>query len=162
MNYLMCDKLIFIANDNQLLSCKYLDVVYENVKLIRCFPLSKPFSYISVCYEKDEENFELGIIEDINLLDETSKNAVINNLSLRYFIPTIEKINKRKFKKRFYTFSCITSAGEKEIVIKDIGYNVFVISKTDLLIKDVDENYYIISSFANSKDKNIKFIRSFL
>lgn len=162
MNYLNCDELTLYLHDNQLLSCKYKNEEYQNVKLIRCFPMSKPSSYISLCYEKNEENIEIGIIEDIEKLDEKSKEALIKNLSLRYFIPTIIKINKRSFKSRYYTFLCMTSSGEKEVIIKDIGYNIFVTPNKDLLIKDVDENYYIIPSFSTSKDKHVKFIRSFL
>lgn len=161
MTYLNCKDLSFKLNDNQLLSCNYLNQNFDNVQLIRNFPTSKPWNYISICYEQEDKIIELGIIENIEELDEYSKNACKKSLSLRYLLPIIIKINKRTLKKNCYVFSCQTSFGNKDIIMKEIGYNVFK-NNNDLLIKDIDENYYLIENYENSKDKHIKFLRSYL
>lgn len=162
MEYLDCSKIKFIKNNNELITCEYDGKTYESVKITRCFPLSSPMTYLSIRYTIEDEVKEVGIIKDIADLNEDERKIVLDDLDLRYFIPEIKKIYKKSFKRQFYNFKCLTDAGEKEIRVKDIIYNIFATPKGDLLIKDCDENYYLIHDFKNSKDKQVKFIRSFL
>ena len=162
MEYIDCSKLKLVKNDNQLITCTYDNKVYESVKVTRCFPLTNPLSYISLRYVIDDEYKEIGSIKDISELDDNNKKLILEDLELRYFIPEIIKIYKKSFKRQFYNFKCLTNAGEREIRVKDIIYNLFVTPKGDLLIKDCDENYYLIIDYKKSNDKNVKFIRSFL
>ncbi len=160
MEFMDCNQIHFAKKDNELLSCIYQSKHYESVKIFRCFPLTNPSSYLSIRYGNENELIEIGIIKDIEVLSKEDQALVMEDLTLRYFIPEIMQINKHTYKRQYHTFECKTNAGNTTIRVKDIIYNVFATPSGDLLLKDCDENYYIIRDYKNSKDKYVKFIRS--
>lgn len=160
MEFLDCKQIRFTKNENEFLTCIYQDKKYESIKVFRCFPLTNPSSYLSLRYGSEDDLTEIGIIENINSLANEDKALIMEDLSLRYFIPEIIQIHKRSYKRQYYSFDCLTNAGKTTIQVKDIIYNVFSTPQGDLLIRDCDENYYIIKDYKNSKDKHVKFIRS--
>ena len=162
MEFLDTSKIKFSKNEYELLSCTYDGKFYESVKILRCFPMSSPMELLSVCYSEDEEVKEIGIISKIDDLNEENKGYVLDDLILRYFIPEIIKINKHRVKNQFQNFYCETTAGLKEIRVKEIIYNLFPTPNGDLLIRDCDENYYLFKDYKKSNDKHLKYIRSFL
>lgn len=161
MKFIDSNKIKFNKHENELLSCTYDGKTYESVKIIRCFPLTSPYAYLSICYEEDNETKELGIIEKIDDLSLQDKSFILQDLTLRYFIPQILKIEKR-ISKQYHDFICITDAGKKDVRVKELIYSLFPTPNGDLLIKDCDENYYLIKDYMHSKDKHIKYIRSFI
>lgn len=161
MKYLDSKKLMFKKEENKLLSLEYDGKSYERVSLQRCFPINSENEYISVRY--GEDNTELGIIKDVNQFEDAEKQKILDELNLRYFIPTILKVNKFKDKKNFITLDVTTDAGDKQIIIRDITWNIIDNKERGLILKDVDENYYkITNEYINSKDKKIRFIKNYL
>lgn len=161
MEYLDNKKLIFIKDaDNTMLNVNYDGILYNNIKLIRCFPQTFKDGLISI---KKDDNTELGIIKDFEGFDDNMKNIINEELNLRYYIPEILKITKKSNKNRFVTLFCNTSSGDKQIRLNDdLTNHVFVYNKDSLLIKDCDESYYIIKDFKNKKDKYIKYLESYI
>lgn len=162
MDYLNNEKIILKKEENKLISLTYEDKTYFAIKVIRCFPLTNPDSYISLQYEENDENKEIGLIESLNKLSLENQKIIKEDLELRYFMPEIININKKQYKKGFYTFKVETSSGNKDIRIKDLVYNLFPTKDGNLLIRDVDENYYIIRKYQESKNHYVKFLISFI
>lgn len=62
---------------------------YVGVEPIRAFPFSDPERGISIC---DEEGRELVWIDSLDDLSRTAREAVVQSLAAREFMPKIEKI----------------------------------------------------------------------
>ena len=161
MDYLDFQQLKLISNDNQLLTCIYKGKTYEHCKIVRCFPFQKQNEFLSVNYLHDNQYVELGMIKDLDDLDESSRKSVINDLNFHYHFPEIKHIYSRKYSLRCYSFRC--NVDEKEIIINvdDLVNNIFVFNQ-DMYIKDVNKSYYLIKNYQDSKDKQIKYLKGLL
>lgn len=161
MEFLNVDKIIFSTNDDKVLSLKYEEKEYKAIKLKRCFPFLSPDNYISVI--DSDSNEEIGIIEDLNKLDEKAKQIAINELNFRYFLPLIVKVNKVKEKRNFATLDIKTLSGDRTITIQDIPFNINMYNNGQVIIKDVDGNLYEVShDYLACKDKNAKWIKNYI
>ena len=161
MEFLNVDKIIFSTNDDKVLSLKYEDTEYKAIKLKRCFPFLSPDNYIRVI--DSDSNEEIGIIEDLNKLDEKAKQIAINELNFRYFLPLIVKVSKVKEKRNFATLDIKTLSGDKTITIQDIPFNINMYNNGQVIIKDVDGNLYEVShDYLTCKDKNAKWIKNYI
>jgi hypothetical protein len=161
MEFLNVNKIIFSANDDKVLSLNYENKEYKAIKLKRCFPFLSPNNYISVI--DSDTNEEIGIINDLNELDETSRKIAIDELNLRYFLPVIIKVNKIKEKRNFATLDIKTLSGDKTITIQDIPFNINLYGNGKVIIKDVDGNLYEVSQdYLNLNDKNAKWIKNYI
>ena len=161
MDYLKCNSLKIILDENELLTVIYENKTYNHCKIVRCFPFDKTDEFLSICYELDGKDIEIGIIKDLKELDDESKKSVIEDMALRYFIPEIIKIKSKKYSSRFYVFDCITNAGNIKINVNDLVFNIF--SHNDkLFIIDANDNYYVINDYQSKKDKHIKFLKGLL
>ena len=161
MDYLDLKKLQLTIDENQIINCIYDNKTFNHCKIVRCFPLKNPYEYLSINYLNDGEYEEIGIIKDLNDLDDNNKSIIFNDLNYHYFMPEILSITSRKYTRSFYTFNCLTSSGNTLINVNDLVNNIFIYDK-DLYIKDVNEMYYIIKNYQEKKDKHIKFIKGFL
>lgn len=161
MEYLDPKGIKFVLNDNMLLDLYYQDKEYHGIKSLCSFPLSEPYKYVCLVYG-DEKVEEIGIIEDIEALNEEAKKALLSDIKMRYFMPEIIKIYKRDRKRRMHNFEVLTTAGNKTIHIRDIIYNLTPLSNGDLLIKDVDENYYLIKDYEHPRDKHMRYIKGLI
>ena len=161
MEYLDISKMKFIKeSDDSLLCVEYDGTLYKNIKIIRCFPKTNPDHYLEI---RKDDNSELGIIENLSGLSEEQAKLVNDDLAIRYCIPEILRITKRTGRRRFMVFICETSLGKKEIKVdSDLTFNVSVYNNDDLLLKDVDGAYYIIKNYKDRKDRQIKFIESYI
>ena len=161
MEYLIPSELKFISDDNKVLGLKYLDKEYKAIKLKRCFPFNNPNKFI--CVNDSDSNEEIGIIEDLNVLDEETFKIVSEELEHRYFLPIITKITKVKEKRDFATLDIITNAGNKTITIQNIPFNINMFNNNQVIIKDVDGNMYEVdNNYLLSKDKNARFIKNYI
>ena len=161
MEYLLIEKLIFIANENKTLALKYDDKEYASIKLKRCFPFLSPNQFISVI--DSDSNEEIGIIKDLNELSKEQLDLANIELEFRYFVPIITKVIKVKEKRNFATLDVITNAGKKTITLQDIPFNINLHHNGQVIIKDVDGNLYEVSNeYLLSKDSNAKFIRNYI
>ena len=161
MEYLLIEKLIFIANENKTLALKYDGREYSSIKLKRCFPFLSPNQFISVI--DSDSNEEIGIIKDLNELSKEQLDLANIELEFRYFVPIITKVIKVKEKRNFATLDVITNAGKKTITLQDIPFNINLHHNGQVIIKDVDGNLYEVSNeYLLSKDSNAKFIRNYI
>lgn len=130
--------------------------VYKKVKPIRVFPYSLKYKYISL---EDSEGEEIGIIEDLEELDEKSREIIRKDLDKRYFVPQIKKVNSIDHKLRTSSWKVETDRGSfsfeirKRSRIKYIGYN-------HLLIIDTNGCKYEIDDFSKLDMESRRLIES--
>ncbi len=161
MEYINTQKIKFIVNEGEMLKLEYDGKVYPSIKLKRCFPFNNPENFIGI-YESDS-NQEIGIIYDLKELDEQQYEIAVAELKFRYFMPIITKIIKIKEKPHFAHLDIVTTAGEKNITIQDIPFNINMYSNGQIIIKDVDGNLYEVDvNYLKSNDKNAKFVKNYI
>jgi len=132
---------------------------YPRVHLYRSFPLSEAGRYISV---RDEEDEEIGIIEDLAAFPQKTLRLLEEELERRYFTPVIEEI--RSLKQEFgYTYWEVgTDSGVCRFTVKVGDNTVRVLSGTDLLIFDVDGNRFELPNYEKLESRHLKIVETLL
>ena len=155
--YLETEKVKFYVNENGFTAMKIGEEEYKRVKLLRSCPQTKPYEYICVF---DEENKEIGIIEDIGQLDENSREIAKKELEGRYFSPEITEIVSVKERAGRFFFDCKIGDYKKNFTVKDISRNVFTVNGLIRMV-DVDGNRYILN-FDKISKKSKRLIEPYL
>jgi hypothetical protein len=120
-------------------------ILYKSVFVVSCFPITNPYNFISVFYQKETgEIEEIGIIKDISIFPEEEKKLIIETLNKHYFYYEITKINDIKWKFGFLLFKVETDKGEKEFYLKWERSRAIDIGKKGKLLIDIFEDRYII------------------
>ena len=117
---------------------------YPVKKAVRSFPLTHPWGYIALLDEKDKE---IGIIEDLNKLDNASRKVLKDELERTYFVPVITKIYGIKEEFGIFIWKTETDRGSRTFEVahrehlKKVGNRFF--------IRDADGNLYKIDNVEN-------------
>jgi len=138
---------------------------YPRVSLRRCFPLSSENTNIVVRIPDvdPERSHELGMIEDIAELDESSRESVERELHLYYVVPSILRISSIREEFGFLYWTVNTDRGPKEFVIRDsIISSTRQISKGRWLIIDINQSRYEIHNFESLDITSQNFLRRYL
>ncbi len=120
---------------------------YPRVTLRRCFPLSSENANIAVrATEMNSENsYEIGMMEDVFELDETSLEAVLFELQRHYVVPEILRVNNIREEFGFLYWDVETDRGNKEFTIRDsIVNSTRRISNKRWLLIDINQTRYEI------------------
>lgn len=141
--------LIYIKNDGK----------SERAFLHLLFPYDEPERYISVLNSSGEE---VGIIADINDLEEKSAEAVRSELKIKYYTPKIKKILRMKERGGFAYWTVITENGKCEFTVRDNFRNFFKIGENSAVIYDMDSNRFMIESITALDRKSRKTIDLYL
>ncbi|MBO4347483.1 MAG: DUF1854 domain-containing protein [Lachnospiraceae bacterium] len=118
-------------------------VTYERVKVVRLFPFTDANKYISI-RQNDDKAREIGIIEDMDELDDDTRSMLEEQLRLNYFTPVIEKIHNIKDEYGYAYFHVKTDKGECKFAINMASNAVTKLSDSRLIITDLDENRFEI------------------
>ena len=118
-------------------------VTYERVKVVRLFPFTDANKYISI-RQNDEKAREIGIIEDLDELEEETREMLEEQLRRNYFTPVIEKIYNIKDEYGYAYFHVKTDKGECKFAINMASNAVTKLSDSRLIITDLDENRFEI------------------
>lgn len=108
---------------------------YEEITIRRTYPMSKPFEYLSIWTKEDKE---LGIIREVEELDEESKQEVMQELKLRYVTPRVTKILSIKEEPGLWSFKLLTDRGELELLMRNIHEHIQFIDLNRLMITDME------------------------
>jgi hypothetical protein len=140
-------------------------VLYPRVTLRRCFPLSAQNTNILVRASEgeNERNEELGIILEVDELEHGSREAVLRELRLHYFVPVIQQIYSIKEEFGFLYWSVETERGRKEFTMRDsiIG-NVRQVSPGRWLIIDINQTRYEVHNFETLDAHSQDLLRRYL
>lgn len=150
--------------DSGYLNLNFRDKEYEQVSLIRLIPFYETERYISVSYQdKDKEWHEIGVIKDINEMNDEQRKVAEDYLTYRYYIPVITKIYSIADNRMGYLFiDAETTAGHKKIAVNDWWTNFRMIENNMLNVTDSDGNRYFVPKVNEMDNKSIKKLQLFI
>ena len=131
--------------------------VYPRVTLRRCFPFSTNGMYITVRTPDTEKDrgVEIGIINGIDRLSPKSREALIGELKLHYFVPVIKKVYKVKEEYGFINWIVLTDRGDKEFTMRDnVISSTRQISPTRWLLIDINQARYELNDDGSLDDRS--------
>ena len=138
IRYINKDNAVFSATEGGYISLDFDGKHYDRVLVFRSFPFSDAELFLSV-RETVGRNAEIGIIKNINDLDDNAKELILHDLKLRYFVPKILNIRSVRIDHGFATFIVVTSGdavtrlSDKRIIFTDIDGNRYEIEDLDKL-----------------------------
>lgn len=129
------------------------------VGAFRMFPMTRADTYISLI---DKDKKEVGVIQNLNDLDETSRKLLEKELDRRYFLPEIKKIIDIKEEFNYTFFTVETDAGKREFTVFDMNASLVNLGKGSVMISDIDGNKYLIHDITNKGKKALRFLEIWL
>ncbi len=163
--YLDASRVRFAFDGENLTFVDADQVLYPRVTLRRSFPLSAHNNHILVRTPDGEmeRGKEIGIIEDISLLDAESKEAVLRELRLHYFVPRILRIDQIREEFGFLYWKVETDRGAKEFIMRDsiIG-SVRRVSQNRWLVIDINQTRYEVHDFSALDEHSQNLLRRYL
>lgn len=109
--------------------------VFAEITVRRTYPMSRPYQYLSV-WTKDDK--EIGIIRDIEELDEESREELVAELKLRYVIPVATQIISIKEEPGLWSFKVKTDRGDLQLLMRNIHEHIQMIGANRLIITDME------------------------
>jgi len=113
---------------------------YTRVKIIQSFPFSTPYRFIAF---RDQDNHEIGILEDATSLDRRSRKVLEDELKKSYFIPKIRQINDIDEDFGVPKWDVETDRGPRRFELKS-REDAHSVGGGRVVIKDIDGNKYEI------------------
>jgi hypothetical protein len=141
--WLDAKKLSIWHDEDGELCMTYRGKTYKRIKPVRLFPLTARDRMISIFSEDGEE---IGIIREMKELDKDSRKALSKELSERYFIPKILRINSIKVEFGVSKWDVETDHGRRQFTVRERN-DVQIISANRVLIMDSDGNPYEIPNY---------------
>lgn len=136
---------------------------FPRVVLRSCFPVSDETVFLSVRDARDEEQPEIGILEDWTQLAPADREAVAAELGLLYFVPRIQRILKIKEELGFLYWTVETDKGPKEFVMRNSVINYArEIGPAHWLMIDVNQARYEIPDIGALDRASQKWLNQFL
>lgn len=134
--------------------------IYKHVDIVRTFPLSDADRYISV---RDNENFsEIGMIEDLSLFDDITRDILGRQLKLRYFMPKITKIMNIKEEYGYTYWVVMTDKGKCRFASSSGSSGAIIRQKAGVIVKDSNDNRYEIEDLSRLTPSEMKKIDLYL
>jgi hypothetical protein len=93
---------------------------------------------------RDAEGEEVGLIDDISMLDGKSRALMQAELEKSYFMPRISNILYCEEKLNVVTMEVETDRGDRTFQIRNVRRNIRNLPHYRIVIKDVDGNRYEI------------------
>lgn len=162
VHYLNKDNCTFSQTDGDFINLHYNDILYENIDIIRTFPFTEPYSFLSV-REASGKKREIGIIEHLNNdFDTNTIKVICKQLDIRYFMPAIQKINSIKEMAGYIHFKVTTNHGELNFSLQSNGNHFTYLSSNRILITDLEGNRYEIPDTNELTTKELKKLDLYL
>jgi hypothetical protein len=165
MVYLDPSRVCFAYDGENLTFTDAEGTFYPRVTLRRCFPLSAKDCDILVRLPDKEmdRGQEIGLLTDVEDLDESSRQAVQRELRLHYFVPAIQQIVNIREEFGFLYWSVDTDRGHKEFVMRDspIG-SVRKVSEGRWLVIDINQTRYEVFDINTLDQRSQELLRKFL
>ncbi len=120
---------------------------YANVYCLMTFPISHPYSYISVCYSDNEgKEQEIGVIEKLDNFSEEVQNLVKQSLGRHYFEQTILRIHDSRWEYGLIFFDVETDSGRKQFSMRWQHDKALEYGRHGKVLLDTFNNRYVIPS----------------
>lgn len=138
---------------------------YPCVTLRRSFPLSAENTHVLVrTPDTDEERgYEIGMMLTLDELEAESKEAVLRELKLFYFVPSIHQILSIKEEFGFLYWSVETDRGRKDFIMRDnITNSTRRVSEGRWLLIDINQTRYEVENIEALDAHGQKLLRRYL
>ncbi len=159
LKFLNPEECLFSFNENNFLIFILNGESKGRVKLIRTYPYLLKNEYICI---HDLDDNELGIIRDLNELDENSKENAEKELENRYYCPTVTSVKSIKERMGHFYFETVIDGKDKSFTVRDITRNLRFAAEDTLLIFDMDGNRYIIPDYEKIEQKSRRLLEPYL
>ncbi len=131
---------------------------YKRVEVKPAFPLSQIGRYIS--FREEDEDEDIGMIEDISDLDQQSREAIELILEKMYFMPKIIKIHEVEEEFGVTRWDVETEKGPRSFDIKSRRRDIRPYDNGRVIFHDIDGNRYEITDYMKLDKKSQKLMRS--
>ena len=123
--------------------------VYGGVYAVYVFPVAHANGYISLLQRRpDREDFEVGIIRDLDAFSAEEQRLIRFALARRYFIHTITRIYEVGWKFGFVFMDVDTDKGRVEFLMKWQQDRAVDYGDAGKVLIDMNENRYLIPDLA--------------
>lgn len=130
-----------IRKEGGALELRYREEVYYPIRVKRAFPLTNPQNYIVFL---KENNKQIGMVEDVNDLDEESRKNILEELDVVFFIPQIKRIIWVKERFGSSRWKVETDRGIKEFATRSLHESVKELEDGHIVITDTEGLQYEI------------------
>ncbi|MFD2612273.1 DUF1854 domain-containing protein [Paenibacillus gansuensis] len=90
---------------------------YNELVVYRTFPFQYTKQFISIRNPKGEE---IGIVQNVDYLEETSRKEVEQELQFRYLLPRVTRVNSVKQKNDLWQWDLQTHIGPTRITMRNL------------------------------------------
>lgn len=129
---------------------------YENLEVLRLFPVSGMMKYISLL---DESGKEIAIIRDIDVLFPESAQAVRECLEAYYIVPKIKRLLGRVEKYGNISWTVETDRGVHTFEILNTSTDIKTLYDGRILVRDSNDNRYEISDVKKLDKESLGFLK---
>lgn len=118
-------------------------------------PLSHPDKFLSLINVKGEE---IILLENAEVLNESSRDVVMEELRRRYLTSTIKQITNAKVEFGATYWSVVTERGPRDFVAQSLQENAQWLSDNHLILVDIDGNRFEIPDVSQLDAKSQNYI----
>lgn len=161
IRYLNRENARFERTGTGFLSLRVGEEFYPRVQVVRMFPFSDKDSFLSI-RTAEERSKEIGIVERLEDMDGETAGMLEEQLTLHYFTPIIERVDRIKDEYGFAYWDVVTNHGPCRFTIRMGGNSVVHLSESRILIMDIDENRFEIPDVNKLTPKERKRLDLFL
>ncbi len=131
----------------------------QRAYLCRQFPFDLLWEFISVL---DDEQTEIGIIRDLSVFEGEIHTLLRDELSRRYYAPTIKRIHNVKERYGFSYWRVTTEEGIVNFTLHDTFRSIIRAGENRLIFLDVNGNRFEIPNVEELDRKSYKKIELYL
>jgi len=133
---------------------------WQQIKIARAFPLSKPDQFIGL---RDVHDKDIGILLSLDGLDRQSRQIVDEELQRRYFVPIIRRVIDVKEEGSMTTWQVETDRGPQTFVVQNLRDAVYeVVPERRILLTDIRGVRYDIPEVTTLEPKVYAILSRFL
>lgn len=159
INFLNDENAVFRRTDGGFVSLETNGTFYGRIDCYCAFPHTAPYELISV---RDSDGKEIGMIENAEKLSGENREAVKEQISRRYFMPVIKRIESVKEEYGYSYWETVTDRGKCRFTVAAGADTVTRIGENRIFVSDIDGNKFEIEDIRRLKPKELKMIDVFL
>lgn len=122
------------------------DRSYISVAVARAFPFSKPGQYVGF---QDADGHDIGMMPNMDGIDDVSKRIVDEEMERRYFTPTVTKVNLVTEMQGTVTWEVETDRGDRRFVVRNLRDNAYSVGSGRIMMTDTEGNRYYFADIMN-------------
>ncbi|MCM8762035.1 MAG: DUF1854 domain-containing protein [Candidatus Omnitrophica bacterium] len=120
-------------------------ILYRGVYAIRAFPIRYPDKYIFLFYYDENDRVqEIGMIEDLNIFPEETRQIILDAMRKQYFAYTIESIYSIKLEFGVLHFEVETDKGQKTFYMRWASHRTLDFGERGKILLDIFDDRYIL------------------